>query len=137
MIYPLDERTPDALYRSARLAYMQRDYAACTERLVILTEDYPIPGLWDRAWKLSADLYFRINRLEDGLAALDMIHGLDNSVDLESVALKKASVLTEMATETSEREQAVNAWDVLITGWPESILINEYRQSRDSLMGSP
>jgi len=142
-------------------------------------KDYPVPGLWDRGWRLAADLYFRVNQLEDGLAALDMIpkrserntlryfrasagkawfhtprlcrgtgsrlsdsgsralpwgmipfiYGLENPVDLESAAFKKASVLTESARETADIERAVDAWDLLITTWPESDLIDVYRES--------
>ncbi len=133
MIYPLEERTPEALYRSARLAYIQGDISASSGRLKLLRKDYPVPGLWDRGWRLAADLYFRVNQMEEGLAALDMIYGLENPVDLESAAFRKASVLTESARETGDIKRAVDAWDLLITTWPESDLIDAYRESRESL----
>ncbi len=132
MIYPLNEQTPEALYRSARLAYMQGDFEACFGRLKLLRKDYPIPGLWDRGWRLAADLYFKANQLEEGLAALEMIYGLEDPVDLESAAFRKASVLTDSAVETGDTKRAVDAWNLLIKTWPESILIDEYRVLRDS-----
>lgn len=97
MIYPLDERTPEALYRSARLAYLQGNYSECSDHLSLLLEKYPVPALWDRSWRLRAELAFREERIEEGLAALDMIFNLDDSIDMESVALRRAAILSDLA----------------------------------------
>jgi outer membrane protein assembly factor BamD (BamD/ComL family) len=135
-LYPLDERVPDALYRSARLAYLQGDYPTCALRLDTLLTDYPIPELWDRAWRLRAELQFRTDQRGKGLESLREIHGIDETVDMESVALKTASVLTEIASETgapSDIEAAEESWNKLIRDWPESPLVAEYRNSLDQL----
>lgn len=95
LVYPLDRNSPTALYRSARLSFLQGDNTGCAKRLDRMKSEYPTPEYWDRIWQLSADTAFRDGRVEDGLKALDMILGLDDMVNMESVAQQKATVLTE------------------------------------------
>jgi tetratricopeptide (TPR) repeat protein len=132
--YPMDDRTPEALYRSARLAYVQDDLAVCAERLGVLNDRYPVPRIWGRVQRLRADLAFRSGRIDDGLTALDSIYGFDDAVDLEAIAYQKAVRLTELSRETGNRNRALEAWDVLIENWSQSSLINEYLLSRDRLI---
>jgi tetratricopeptide (TPR) repeat protein len=133
LIYPLDEQSPKALYRSARLSFLRGDVTACIRRLDRMKTEYPVPEYWDRIWRLSADVAFSKGRLNEGLEALDMILGLDDLADLESVALKKAMVLTEEFEQSGESIPALEAWSELIETWPDSDSVEEYRNQRDSI----
>lgn len=133
LIYPLDELSPTALYRSARLSFLQGDVSGCIRRIDRMKAEYPVPEYWDRIWRLSADAAFSNESLEEGLEALDMILGLDNLVDLESVALKRARVLTEAIERTGDSGPALEAWSELIEDWPESDSLDEYQNQRDSV----
>lgn len=134
LIYPLDELSPTALYRSARLSFLQGDVSGCIRRIDRMKTNYPVPEYWDRIWRLSAEAAFRNENLDEGLDALDMIIGLDESIDLESVALKRATVLTDEFEGTGDTGLALDAWSELIENWPESDLLEEYQNQRKSVL---
>ena len=98
-----------------------------------MKSEYPVPEYWDRIWRLSADAAFMADRMDEGLDALDMILGLNEMIDLESVALKKATVLTDAFEIGGDYARAFEAWSELIENWPDSPSIEEYQYQQDSL----
>lgn len=131
--FPLDERSPEAIYFSARVSFLTGDPVTAGNRLELMERQYPVPALWGRSRELYAEVLFRSGRTEPGLSMLEEIYGFDESVDRESVDLTRTRIIAGEAMEDGDAAVAAAAWNELIAAWPDSVLVDEYERIRDSL----
>lgn len=133
--HPRSDPVPESLYRSGRVQYLLQNREDAERRFLILINDFPRAYLWDRTQRLLAEISFKREDWEKGLTALDEIAYIDPSVDPESVAHRRAAALTSWwETDPGQRDAALRAWDRLLKGWPDSPLIDVYRDARESVM---
>ena len=126
---------PQALYKSANIHLLKSDYVSALADFDMIARDYPLPDLYDRSLKASADVLVRLERYPEALDRLGRMVFFDVLYGHEEIDRYRCQVLGTWAARAPEvLPRAIQAYIGLVGSYAASPRIDTYRLELASLL---